>query len=87
VNAESFDRRGATADTVAGLISALAVFFAVIGVAWHPLRLIPFSILIALVASAMARENGRFAFIAFLICVACFFTGMTVAVVAQRSLW
>jgi hypothetical protein len=87
VSAESFDRRGAAADTVAGLLSALAVFFAAIGVVWHPLRLIPISILTALVASAMARENGRFAFTAFLICAACFFTGMTVAVLAQRPLW
>ncbi len=87
MSAQPIGDRGTAHETVSGLLSALAVFFAAIGVVWHPLRLIPVSILLALVGVAMAREYRRFAFVAFLVCAACFFVGMTVAVVAQRPLW
>jgi hypothetical protein len=87
VSSEPLPARSATAETVGGLLSAIAIFVAAIGVAWHPLRLIPFSLVLALIGSGMTREHRRFASAAFFICVACFFLGMTVAALAENPLW
>ncbi len=76
-----------TAQTVAGYLSALAIFASVVGIAWHPLRLILPSLVIALVAAAMAGREQRLQFAAVMICTACFFLGLTVAVVTSHALW
>ena len=76
-----------TADTVAGFLSSIAIFMSVIGIAWHPLRLIIPSLAIALIASGMGSGKGRLQFTAVLICGVCFFLGMTVAVATGRPLW
>ena len=76
---------GRTSETVAGFLAAIAIFVSLIGLAWHPLRLI----LPALVDRAGRRGDGRPArgasqFAAVLIGAVCFFFGMTIAVVTQR---
>ena len=76
-----------TAETVAGFLSAIAIFVAVTGIAWHPLRLILPSLAIALIASAMAGPGRRLPLAAVLICTVCFFLGFTVAVVTSHPLW
>jgi len=79
--------RSGPADIVSGYLSALAIFASVIALAWHPLRLLPFAIVLALVASGMGHRNRRLAFAAVAITGICFFLGMTIAVVTQRPLW
>ena len=81
--------RSRPSQVVSGYLSAFAIFAGVIGIAWHPLRLVPMAMLIALVAAAMgAKERkGRLGFAAVMITAACFFLGMTVAVVTSRPLW
>ncbi len=79
--------RRRTAETVAGYLSALAIFASIVGIAWHPLRLILPSLVIALVASAMAGREQRLQFAAVMICTVCFFLGLTVAVVTSHALW
>jgi hypothetical protein len=74
-------------ETVAGFLSALAIFFSVVGIAWHPLRLILPSLAVALVASGMGSGKGRLQFAAVLICGVCLFLGLTVAVVTSHPLW
>lgn len=77
-----------TSDTIAGFLSAMAIFICLIGLAWHPLRLILPGIVIAMVAAGMAGPRSRrLAFAGVLITAACFFFGMLIAVVAQRPLW
>ena len=75
------------ADTVAGFLASLAIFAALIGVAWHPLRLIPAAMVLALLAAAMSAARQRFALAAVLITAVCFFAGMAIAVIAQKPLW
>lgn len=89
VESESFraPRRTRPAEVVSGYLSAIAIFASVVGIAWHPLRLIPIAIVLALVAAAMAGGKRRLPFAAVMICAACFFLGMTVAVVTSRPLW
>jgi len=74
-------------ETVAGYLSAIAIFTAVIGIVWHPLRLILPATAIALVAAAMAGPGRRLQFAAVVICAVCLFLGMTVAVVTSTALW
>lgn len=86
---EILDGRDRTrpAEVVSGYLSALAIFAGVISIAWHPLRLSPVSMLLALVAAGMAGRNRRLALAAVMIAAVCFFLGMTVSVVTSRPLW
>ena len=74
-------------ETVAGFLSAMAIFVSLAGIAWHPLRLILPSLAIALVASGMAGPGRRLPLAAVLICAVCLFFGFAVAVVTSHPLW
>ena len=76
-----------TSQTVAGYLSATAIFVSLVGIAWHPLRLILPAAAIALVASGMAGPGRRLQLAAVLICTICLFLGLTVAVVTSHALW
>jgi hypothetical protein len=76
-----------TAETVAGFLSATAIFVSLVGIAWHPLRLILPSLAVALIASGMGSGKGRLQLGAVLICAVCLFLGFTVAVVTSHALW
>jgi hypothetical protein len=76
-----------TSETVAGFLSAIAVFVSLVGLAWDPLRLILPSLAVALIASGMGSGKGRLQFAAILICAACLFLGMTIAVALSKPLW
>ena len=66
----------------------MAIFLCLIGLVWHPLRLILPGIAIAMVAAGMAGPRSRkIAFAAVLVAAACFFFGMLIAVVVQHPLW
>jgi len=75
------------AETVAGFLSALAIFASLIALGWHPLRLVMPAILIALIAAGIGGRYKRLAFVAVMISAACFFFGLTIAVVTSRPLW
>jgi hypothetical protein len=79
--------RRTSAETVAGFLSAIAIFVSLVGIAWHPLRLILPSAAIALIASGMAGSRRQLPFAAVLICAVCLFLGFTVAVVTSHPLW
>jgi hypothetical protein len=79
--------RSRSSETVAGFLSALAIFTSLIALAWHPLRLLPVAIILALIAAAIGGRNRRLAYWATMICAVCFFLGMTIAVVTSRALW
>jgi hypothetical protein len=91
VSAESeiFGRRerARSAEVVSGYLSALAIFASVVAVAWHPLRLSPVAMLLALVAAGMSGRGRTLSFAAVVIAAVCFFLGMTVSVVTSRPLW
>jgi predicted lysophospholipase L1 biosynthesis ABC-type transport system permease subunit len=76
-----------TADTVAGYLAAIAIFVSVVGIAWHPLRLILPSTAIALIASGMSNSRRQLTLMAVLICAVCLFLGLTVAVATSHPLW
>jgi hypothetical protein len=76
-----------SSNTVAGFLAAIAIFMSVVGLGWHPLRLILPSLAIALVASGMGGGKGRLQLAAVLICTLCLFFGFTIAVVTSHPLW
>jgi len=76
-----------TSETVAGFLAAIAIFVSLVGLAWHPLRLILPSLAIALVAAGMGAGKGRLQFAAVLISAVCLFFGLTIAVAFSKPLW
>jgi preprotein translocase subunit Sss1 len=76
-----------TTETLAGFLAAAAIFVSAIGVAYRPLRLIPFAILLALISTAIGGRSARLATAATFIGAACFVLGMAFAVVTSHPLW
>jgi len=75
----------ATAVTVSGYLSSLAIFVSFVGMIWHPLRLVVPALVVALVASGMAK--GKLQLAAVLIGAVCLFLGLTFAVATGHALW
>lgn len=79
--------RGRTSETVSGYLATMAIFVSLVGIAWHPLRLILPSLLVSLVAAGMVGAGKRLQLASTMICAACLFLGLTVAVITSHPLW
>jgi hypothetical protein len=86
VSTAPYERSPAT-ETVAGFLSAAAIFVSLLGVAYRPLRLIPLAILLALIAVAIGGRHERLAASAVYIGAACFTVGLAAAVITSNPLW
>ena len=75
------------ADAIAGLLAALSVLGSAIGLAYRPARLIPFALLLAVVAAAMGGRHSRLVTAAITIGGVCFVVGMAVAVVTNHPVF
>jgi len=80
-------RQNRPAETVAGFLAAAAIFVSLVGVAYRPLRLVPFAILLSLIAAGIGGRNERLATYAVAIGAACFAIGLAVAVITSHPLW
>jgi len=89
VESEAFHEaaRRTSAETVAGYLSAVAIFVSLVGIAWHPLRLILPSAAIALIASGMSSKRQQLSLAAVVICAVSLFLGFAVAVATSHPLW
>ena len=74
-----------TSESVSGYLAAFAIFISFLGIFWHPLRLILPALVLALVASGMAR--GRLQLAAVLTGAVCLFLGLAFAVSTGHALW
>jgi branched-subunit amino acid transport protein len=79
--------RSRPAETIAGLLAAVAIFVSLTGVVYRPLRLIPFAILLALIALAIGGRHERLAGYAVAIGALSFVVGMAAAVITSNPLW
>ena len=79
--------RSRPAETIGGFLAAVAIFVSLTGIAYRPLRLIPFAILLALIALGIGGRHERLAAWAVGICAASFLVGMAVAVITSNPLW
>ena len=75
------------AETVAGLLASLSIFFSLIGVAYRPARLIPAALLLALLAVAMGGRHSRLGALALGVGALCFVVGMAVAVITSNPIY
>jgi hypothetical protein len=80
-------REDRPADSIAGLLAALALFTSFIGLAYRPVRLIPFAILLALIATAMGGRHARLAAAALFIAGLCFIVGLALAVITSHPIF
>ena len=79
--------RWRAADTIAGLLATVSIFTSAFGLAYRPVRLIPFAILLALVAAGMSDRQRRLGGLAIAAAVICWTVGMTIAVVTENPLY
>jgi hypothetical protein len=79
--------RSRPAETIAGLLAAVAIFVSLTGIVYRPLRLIPFAILLALIALAIGGRHERLAGYAVAIGALSFAAGMAAAVITSNPLW
>jgi hypothetical protein len=79
--------RSRPAETLAGFLAAVSIFVSLTGVAYRPLRLVPFGILLSLIAIGIGGRSERVATVAVAVGAACFAVGMAVAVVTSHPLW
>jgi len=75
------------ADAIAGLLASLSLFASLIGLAYRPARLIPFALLLAVIATGMGGRHSRLAVAAVATGGACFVVGMTVAVITNNPVF
>lgn len=74
-------------DTVAGFLATASIFTSALGLIWRPVRVIPFAVLLALIAGRMSARQERLATIAVAMSVVCWTVGMTIAVVTKNPLF
>jgi hypothetical protein len=75
------------ADAIAGFLAAVSILGSAIGLVYLPARLIPFAILLAVIATAMGGRNARLAATAVGIGGVCFVVGMAVAVITNHAVF
>jgi hypothetical protein len=87
VSAQPQSASSGTAQTLASFLAAVSTFTSCIGVAYRPARVIPFALLLALLAAGIGGRATRLAAWAIAIGGACFIVGMALAVVTDNPIF
>jgi hypothetical protein len=74
-------------ELAAGFLAALSMVGSALALAYKPLRVLPFAILLALIASGMAPRNSRLPLIAVAVSGVCFVAAFTIAVLTDHPLY
>ena len=74
-------------DGIAGFLASAALFTSLIGIAYRPVRLVPFALLLALIATAMGGRHQRLAAAALGVGAVCFVVGMALAVITNNPIF
>jgi hypothetical protein len=82
--AETRDR---PAESVAGLLAAVSIAGSLIALFYRPVRVTPFTILIALIAAGIGGRNQRLAAAAIAIGAACFIIGTFFAIITNHPIF
>jgi hypothetical protein len=86
VTSYSEPREGASA-SIAGFLAATALFIALIGIVYRPVRIVPAATIVALIALGMGGRHRRLAVLALVVCGVAWLVGMTVAVTVNHPLF
>ena len=79
--------RDRPSDGIAGFLASVALFASLIGLAYRPVRIIPFALLLALIATGMGGRHQRLATAALGVGAACFVVGMALAVITNNPVF
>jgi hypothetical protein len=80
-------KRDRPADTVAGFLATIALFAGLLSIAYKPVRIGPFALVVALIAVAMGGRHERLATWAVASVTVGWIAGMIVCVLTERPLW
>jgi Sec-independent protein secretion pathway component TatC len=86
VNAQPVDRMS-TADVVAGFLAVVAIAAALFSLAYRPIRVDVFAVILSFVSAGMADRNRRLAAIAVATSSACFILGLLIAILTDKPLF
>jgi apolipoprotein N-acyltransferase len=75
------------ADPLAGLFAAMALFFSLLALAFHPLTISVAAFLLGFISLLMSSRHEKLAGIALGVAGVCFVAGMTIAVITEKPLW
>ena len=75
------------ADAIAGLLASLSLFASLLGLAYRPARVIPFALLLAVIAVGMGSRHSRLAAAALATGGVCFVVGMALAVITNNPVF
>jgi hypothetical protein len=75
------------ADPLSGLFAAMALFFSLVALAYHPLTVSVVAFALGLVAVLMSPRHERLAGIALAVAGVCFVAGMAIAIMTDKPLW
>lgn len=82
------EHRSSGAETAAGFLAAISLTASAIAIVYRPVRLAPFAILIALVASAFAKErHKKLAAAAVIVASVAWLVGMAIAVLTSNPIY
>jgi predicted membrane protein len=87
MSAPAQTRSESPAQTVAGLLAALSIVGSLIALAYRPVRITPFTILIALIAAGIGGPSRRLAAAAVAIGAACFIVGTFLAIITNHPIF
>jgi hypothetical protein len=79
--------RDRPAETVAGIIAALALFVGVIAILYRPVRLSPVALVVALIAAGIGGRHSRLAAAAVAVVSVGWVLGMIYSVLESKPLW
>lgn len=78
---------GRPSEAVAGFLAALSIFASLFALAYRPVRMIPFAIILALIASGMGGRHARLGAFAVALSTVCFIAAMVIAVLTKHPLY
>ncbi len=74
-------------EAVAGFLAAVAIFASLFALAYRPIRIVPFAIVLALVAAGIGGRHARLAAFAVALSAVCFIAAMVIAVATKHPLY
>ncbi|MDX6516386.1 MAG: hypothetical protein QOH73_2052 [Gaiellaceae bacterium] len=74
-------------EALAGFMAAAAIFLALMGLAYRPVRMTALAALLALVATGIGGRNTRLAAIALFVAGACWMVGLAIAILSGHPLY
>jgi hypothetical protein len=74
-------------EAVAGLLASIAIFVGALELVYRPFRMAPAALILAIVATAMSREQPRVIPVAYAMIGVCFITGAALQILTHHPLY